>query len=789
MMRLELDSYAVRNVSFGPRTALAKSVLEINPEELSGMLRRDPNIQAVRIDLARPGEKTRIIHILDAIEPRMKLSGCNFPGFLDAPELVGQGITNRLAGLAIIATADLDAVEGSQSPKETILDMAGPGAPLSHFSETLNLVLGFEVSRGISMAAATASIRLAGLRAGVYLAQATRGLEPDLREVFELGPADPELPKVLHISVAMREEGDVHATYFYGEPVPNLPLLLHPNEELDGAIVSGDSWGSSHRAPTYSYLNDPVTRGLYQLHGRALHFAGMMLCRGLVPTEAGKRRQAVQAAKLARWLGAKGAILTMSNAGNACLDQMLICQECERAGIKTVLGVSEYGDSDGRGNPLVASVPEAVALVSVGNIDEPTTLPAMERVLGGDRFLSGYLYEPSFVERRPAEELTIGRRHVYCSTSQLGFNRSRVLARQQIPLAARPRTLRGKLRVVHYLNQFFGGIGSEGQANAPVQERPGPVGPGLPLAKEFGDQAEIVATVICGDNTFHQEKVSMEEILARIAKHDPDVIVAGPAFASGRYGMACGAVCAAVEERLRIPAVAAMFRENPGVEMHGAKVMIVPTGSSLKTMAEVLPVLARLALKRGYGKPLGPAGEEGYLPCEARKNAIVEETGAERMVAMLLKRLRGEPFETEIPLPVFEPVTPAPPITDLSKATLALVTEAGVVPAGNPAGIEARRASKWAAYPIDGLNDLRCGEFRSVHGGIDTTEIDKDPDRALPLDVMRELEREGKIGNLHGKFYVTVGASAALGPSRRFGREIARELVEAGVQGVILTGT
>ena len=39
------------------------------------------------------------------------------------------------------------------------------------------------------------------------------------------------------------------------------------------------------------------------------------------------------------------------------------------------------------------------------------------------------------------------------------------------------------IRVVHYVNQFFGGIGAEDKADVPPSHRAGPVGPGAALAK------------------------------------------------------------------------------------------------------------------------------------------------------------------------------------------------------------------------------------------------------------------------------------------------------------------
>ncbi len=120
-----------------------------------------------------------------------------------------------------------------------------------------------------------------------------------------------------------------------------------------------------------------------------------------------------------------------------------------------------------------------------------------------------------------------------------------------------------KLRVVHYLNQFFGGIGAEAKADVGPSLRDGPVGPGTALAKAFGDRAEIVATLICGDNYANEHTDELFHWAAeRLRDLRPDVLVAGPAFNAGRYGEACGLLAYWVQENLGIPALAPMPPKN-----------------------------------------------------------------------------------------------------------------------------------------------------------------------------------------------------------------------------------
>jgi glycine reductase complex component B subunit gamma len=124
------------------------------------------------------------------------------------------------------------------------------------------------------------------------------------------------------------------------------------------------------------------------------------------------------------------------------------------------------------------------------------------------------------------------------------------------------------IRVVLYLNQFFGGIGGEDKADLPAHVTEDVVGPGRAYVAALGDYANIVATIICGDNYFAENIVkATREVKDLIAPYKPDLLFAGPAFNAGRYGIACGAVCRMARTELFIPAVTGMYEENPGLEL------------------------------------------------------------------------------------------------------------------------------------------------------------------------------------------------------------------------------
>ena len=345
-------------------------------------------------------------------------------------------------------------------------------------------------------------------------------------------------------------------------------------------------------------------------------------------------------------------------------------------------------------------------------------------------------------------------------------------------------------KVIHYINQFYAGIGGEEKADYQPEIREGVVGPGMALKGAFKGEAEIVATVICGDSYFAS---NMDEASAKILdmmrEYKPDAFIAGPAFNAGRYGTACGAMCAAVAKEFNIPVISGMYPENPGVEMYKKFAWIVETPDNAVGMRKAVPAMAKLALKLLKGEPVGKPEAEGYIERGVRKNMFYDKLAAERCVDMFVSKLKGESFETEYKMPVFDRVEPQPAVKDMAHATIALVTSGGICPKGNPDHIEASSASKFGVYDLTGVMDLTSETHCTAHGGYDATYADQDADRVLPVDVLRDMEREGVIGKLHNKFYATVGNGTSVANAKKFGAEIVSRLVADGVTAVILTST
>lgn len=346
------------------------------------------------------------------------------------------------------------------------------------------------------------------------------------------------------------------------------------------------------------------------------------------------------------------------------------------------------------------------------------------------------------------------------------------------------------MRIVHYLNQFFGGLGGEEKAGAALETRDGAVGPGKLFEQLLGADAKIVLSLICGDNyaVENQEQMIVSAV-EKIRAVEPDLFVAGPCFQAGRYGMAAGALCLAVQSQLKIPVITGMNEENPGADLYRERLYIIDSGSNAARMRDVLSRMANLAQKLVTNAEIGFPGEEGYLTRGLIRDQFVEKTAAERLVDMVLAKVKAERFESEMVPTAFTPVAIPPALRDISKANFMLITDGGLVPKGNPDKIQGSAATRWGSYSIEGSDDLKGEDYEISHGGYDPQFVRQDPDRLVPVDVMRELERDGVIGKLHDAFISTSGLANPLSNTRRMGREMAERVKQLGIDAVILTST
>jgi len=337
-------------------------------------------------------------------------------------------------------------------------------------------------------------------------------------------------------------------------------------------------------------------------------------------------------------------------------------------------------------------------------------------------------------------------------------------------------------RIAHYVNQFFGGIGGEEHAHASLEVRDGPVGPGRALQQVLGGQGTVVATLICGDDyVAEREDEAGAAIREALERHRPDLVLAGPAFDSGRYGLGCALACR-VAQSLGIPAITGMYPENAAVITHRRELLAVSTGLDVTELKAILGRMAGLGLRLARGETLGSAAEEGYIPRGIRRLVLKDKVGYERAVDMLLAQVAGRPVASEIQVQQYDHVPPAPPVGDLGRAMIGIVVSTGIVPRGNPDHLPGARALSAGRYSIDGLASLDVAHWESAHGGFNTKILNtRSPDYALPLGTLRALEAEGVIRGIYPWIYSTVGNQTAVGPARVIGRRVAGEFRDAGV--------
>lgn len=423
-MRLELHKVHITGLAFADGTYVSDGVLYVNKSEAEALIAEDPRFAKVCIDLARPGESVRIIPVKDAVEPRVKIGKNNyFPGFLAPMEKAGEGGTLVLDGAAVITCGPIVAFQ------EGFIDMSGPGAPYTPFSQTFNIVLSVEPAEGLEKHHYETALREAGLKLGVYLAKnaAENGAKADEVQVFEKGDTHeesakyPDLPKVLYVCMNITQ-GLLHDTYLYAADLrPALPTLLHPNEVLDGAMVSGNCVSACDKNTTWHHLHNPIVQALYARHGKEINFLGV------VPTQestvlAGKMRASNMNLSIAQQLGADGVIVSEEGYGNPDTDLCLNAKNFERAGIKAVLVSDESAGTDGASQSLADATPELTGFVSTGNVNEMIEVPAMEKIIGcaeAISLLSGGAEE----SLRPDGSMYVELQSIIASTAEIGFNK------------------------------------------------------------------------------------------------------------------------------------------------------------------------------------------------------------------------------------------------------------------------------------------------------------------------------------------------------------------------------
>ena len=343
------------------------------------------------------------------------------------------------------------------------------------------------------------------------------------------------------------------------------------------------------------------------------------------------------------------------------------------------------------------------------------------------------------------------------------------------------------LRAIHYINQFFGGIGGENEANYEPELRSGVVGPGSVLQKELKD-IEICHTIVCGDNFMasHGEE-ALERIRKMLENISFDIFIAGPSFRAGRYGVNCGQICKFMHENYSVPAVTSMHMENPGLDLYREEQFYIMTGSEgAANMRRDVKKMAGILNKLAAGETILWADAEGYFSHNIRREVFLDKIAADRAVDMLIQKVYGMPFETEYKIEVRDRVAPSPAIKDLNRAKIAVVSTGGLVPQGNPDRLPTGSCTTWIPYDISGREALLSGEYYSIHAGITTDNINADPEVLVPISALRELVRDGELGALSNTLYSMTGNLTTLTDSTRIGEEMAQAMMLENVDGALL---
>lgn len=382
-MKLEMGYIHINDVVLGNESKIENGVLTVDVQAIKDLILEDEHLKDVCLDVAHPGESTRITPVKDVIEPRVKVDGPGgiFPGVISKVDTVGSGKTYALKGMSVMTAGK---IVGFQ---EGIIDMSGPGADYTPFSKLINLVLVIEPVEGIKQHQYEQAVRFAGFKTATYIGELARELTPDETRVYETptlmegAKMYPDLPRVAYVQM-LQSQGLLHDTYVYGVDAKQIvPTILYPTEIMDGAIVSGNCVSACDKNPTYVHMNNPVVHDLYDQHGKTINFVGHIITNENVYL-ADKMRSSDWTAKLCRYLDLDGIVLSQEGFGNPDTDLIMNAKKIETVGVKTVIITDEYAGRDGKSQSLADADPLANAVVTGGNANQLITLPKMDKVIG-----------------------------------------------------------------------------------------------------------------------------------------------------------------------------------------------------------------------------------------------------------------------------------------------------------------------------------------------------------------------------------------------------------------------
>lgn len=387
-MKLEIGNFYVKSIEFSNKTSYENGILRLNKEELLNFIKEDERITDADLHIVNPGEMIRLCPVKEAIEPRVKVDNrALFPGFTGDLENCGHGKTHALKDCSVLVVG-----KHWGGFQDGLIDMGGEGAKYTYFSKIKNIVLVADTNEDFEkneQQKKNDALRVAGHKLAEYIAKCVQELEPEEVEVYELEGITkrsekvnglPSVVFVMQLQSQMEEDGYNDSTYGWNTN-HLVPTLMHPNEILDGAVVSGSFMPCSSKWSTYDIQNAPVIKRLYKEHGKSLNFLGVILSNLNVSLEQ-KERSAIYVAQIAKTLGADGAIVAEEGYGNPDADFVGCIVALEDVGVKVVGLTNECTGRDGNSQPLVTLDEKLDAIVSCGNVSELIDLPPMEKVIG-----------------------------------------------------------------------------------------------------------------------------------------------------------------------------------------------------------------------------------------------------------------------------------------------------------------------------------------------------------------------------------------------------------------------
>jgi glycine reductase len=382
-MHLTLAYHAIADVQYGDTTQLHGTTLVIDQESLRRLLLEDKRLASVDIHIAHPGESCRFGVVYDILEPRAKEPGAgpDFPGILGSIEAVGHGLTHVLQGAAVTVLDEGAALAGGK-----IVEMGGEAATACPYAALHHVVIVPHLVSGLQRHTALHALRLASVQAAVAMGRAAIGQAATTTEVCDApGPAVASpagVPRIAYIGQihSRQRVAEVDEQILYGANTNGMvPVVLHPNEWLDGALVTSHS---SRGVETYFYQNHPVLSELYRWHRDS-----KIVLVGTIATMAGsdnddRPRNCMLAAQQAKWaLAADGVILTKYGGGAPHADMALTARLCEQLGMRTTVQVEDMAQDRRAESSMLFNYPEVDAMVHVGGHDTHWAVPAVERAL------------------------------------------------------------------------------------------------------------------------------------------------------------------------------------------------------------------------------------------------------------------------------------------------------------------------------------------------------------------------------------------------------------------------